>query len=182
MYGIKISSLRIRNKYIFNWHALEFMILRNSMQFFGFQPNITLTIEAWDWIQDFYREKIDSIEEPVHSPSCNNKVKVEKQGSMGIGWFNLSYCMHNLDSKNTPQISIPYTTSIQVNSSTDQPLAETSSSPWAWIAVTNLFILLSILFFTISIVMVCIVRSMSKKMEDSNTGHTYENYGEETWP
>ena len=168
--------------------------------FCGFQFNITLTIKALYGEQNGY-DTIDIIEESVYSKSCK---EVEQNGSMGIGWFNLTYCMHNLDSKNAPEISvnsvtttlfstisipcttttvntisIPYTTSAPVTSSTDQPLAETSSSTWAWIAVATLFILLSIIFFAISIVMICIIRNKSTKLKDCSNKHACEQ-GEKT--
>ena len=60
--------------------------------------------------------------------------------------------------------SITWNPSVLVDNSTDQSLAKSSSSPWAWIAMAILFILLTILFFAISIVLICIVRNMAMKL------------------
>ena len=135
----------------------------------GFQPNIILDFEAWEWIVNVYHSKIDIIEKLVHSLSFNNKVRIEQNGTFVIGWFNLTYCMQNMNSKSTSGVeSVPTTQ------------AEPCSSPWAWIRVAIVFNLVSILLFIISIVAICFTRSMSMKCKDYINGHAFETQGEKT--
>ena len=60
----------------------------------------------------------------------------------------------------------------------DQQLHESCSSPWGWIAVTVLFMLLTILFFVISVAVICINRSMTRVPKGNKKGWTAENNGE----
>ena len=61
--------------------------------------------------------------------------------------------------------------------STIQQVNESCSSPWAWIVVAILFLLLTILFFTISIALFCINRKMAKKLKENKKGSPDENDG-----
>ena len=105
-------------------------------------------MEALDFISNQYYHEIDVIVKSILFVVNKDKIKIEEVGRNGIGWFNLTYHVQNLDGTNaygqsfdlvTTTITKPvpntHTTIIMVDNSTDQQLAESSSSLWAWIAV-----------------------------------------------
>ena len=118
----------------------------------------------------------------------NDDVKVEENGTNGIGWFDFSYRVQNSDSKNsygcsihsvTTTVTSPLITSSTcslVDNSTGQPLT-TSSSLWALIAVA--IMLLLTLFVTI-IIAICIVRSVSTKKKETKERSSRNCDGEHT--
>ena len=62
--------------------------------------------------------------------------------------------------------------------SANQQIHEPCSPPWAWIAVTILFMLLTILLFIVSIALICINRNMTKKQKEIKIRCPIENNGE----
>ena len=51
-------------------------------------------------------DEIDVIVKSIPFLVSNDEVKVEENGTNGIGWFNISYRVQNSDSKNTYECSI----------------------------------------------------------------------------
>ena len=66
------------------------------------------------------------------------------------------------------------------DNSTNQEIHESCSAPWAWIAVSIVFMLLIILLFTATIILICIIRNMAKELKKLKKGNTCENKGEKT--
>ena len=146
------------------------------------QPNFTLTIQAWDVFFDEH-DVIDVIIRSIPFPENTDKAEIADVGRNGIGWFNFTYYMQNLDSMTSLATPVPTmdstctcTTSVLIDNSSDQQQADSSSSPWAWIAVSTLFILLTVVFFSISVILVCVAfRAM--KMKEIKKENTKENNG-----
>ena len=129
-----------------------------------------MTLEALDDDSSSYDE-IDVIVKSIPLLVNNDEVKVEENGTNGIGWFNFSYRVQKSDSKSTCNESVPF------DNSTDQPLALSSSSLWALIAVAILLLLT--LLVTI-IIAICIVRNMSMKLKGRKRRNAHDRDGERT--
>ena len=153
-----------------------------------------MTIEVWDFDPDSNHDEIDVLVKSIPVVVNNNKIKIEEVGRNNLGWFNLTYHMQSLkrkisnessiDSVRTTTITKPVpttcSTSVPVINSTDQQLAESSSSHWTCIAGAVLFLLLAILFLTVTIILMCVVRNMSKELKKFKRERTGENDGEQT--
>ena len=137
-----------------------------------------MTIQAWDFISPgFEDDAIDDITKSISFLENTDKVEIAEVGRNGIGWFNFTYYVQNLDSTTSfvPTTDCTCTTRVLIDNSTDQQQAEFSSSPWAWIAVSTLFILLTIFFFSLSVILICVVSAMKlnqiKKENDGKWTH-----------
>ena len=94
--------------------------------------NFALTIEALDY-DDNQDDEIDVIVKSISFFVNNDDVKVEENGTNGIGWFNFSYRVQNSDNQNAHKCSINSVTTtvtdpLPIDNSTGQPIAVTSSS------------------------------------------------------
>ena len=152
-----------------------------------------MTLEALDDNPNGKLDEIDVILKRIPLLVNNDEVKIEENGTNGIGWFYFSYRVQNSDSKNACECSIinsvtttvanPLPTSytcnesVPVDNSTDQPLAVSCSSLWALIAVA--IMLLVTLFVTI-IIAICIFRNMSKKLKETKERNVPDRDGEHT--
>ena len=115
-------------------------------------------------------------------------------GRNGIGIFNFTYCIQNMDYKyknecnsgipggngtdhlpTSPQTDISFT---PADNCTNQQVHESSSPPWPWIAVAVLFILLTILLLIIIIVVICIVKNMRMNVKETKNRDSCEIKGE----
>ena len=102
-----------------------------------------MTIRALDFDYGSNHDQIDVIVKSIPFLVNNDEVKVEENGTNGIGWFNFSYRVQNSDSKNTYKFSIDSVTTTVTNvlptsctcnanvpidhdKSIDQPLVESS--------------------------------------------------------
>ena len=118
------------------------------MFFCELQPKFMLNVEAWDFVNNGYNHEIDVIEESIPFEEAKDKVNSVGIGANGIGWFNYSYRVQNLDTKNGHECSIdPVVTTdtnslptsctcnecAPIHSSTKQPLEESSATTF----VTN---------------------------------------------
>ena len=139
--------------------------------------DLNLTIEARDNDGCCYYEEIDVTAQNIKFLANGEQHTVNEGGRNRIGIFNFTYHIQSLENEGTGKC----TTEISANNSTDQQLVESSSSPWAWIAVSILFILLTILFFTVSTVVICIIRNMAMKMKETKKESTRESGGEYTY-
>ena len=73
------------------------------------------------------------------------------------------------DTSSTPAdtSSIPADTgSTPADNTTTQEVQESYSSPWAWITVAILFILLTLLLFIVSIVLICIIKNKTSRVKE----------------
>ena len=152
-----------------------------------------MTIEAWDFAGGYKDYEIDAINKSIVFPETVNKDNIVDHGTNGIGLFSFSYRVQNLNSTNTFECSIDsFTTtvtlaplptsstcneSVPIHNSTDQPLAVSSSSLWALIAVA--ITLLLTLLVTI-IIAICVVRNMSMKLKETKERNARARNGEHT--
>ena len=154
-----------------------------------------LTITAFDFDYDWEHDVIDLIMKSIPLQVNNDEVKVEENGTNGIGWFNFSYRVQNSGNKNTHECSIdPVATtvmnplptsctsneSVSIRNSTNQLLDESSvttvdnstDQPLAvspsslWALIAVAIMLLLTLLVTI-IIAICIVRNMSMKLKET---------------
>ena len=140
-----------------------------------FAQNITLTIEAWDR-ENCWDQEIDGIDRSIPLLVTNEQRMVQVKGKNGIGLFHFAYHVQNTVNnygecfaKTTTADhcicpSLPVTELPSPDSGISQPIME-STAPWAWISVAIIFMLLTIVFFTVSVVMACIVRQKNKALK-----------------
>ena len=159
-----------------------------------FSQTLNLTVEAWDLDTGAHNEVIDVLALSINFLQNLDRQTVIESGKNGIGFFNFSYYIQQWDNQHTSkcdtEIPASSVTNHQVtlspadisftptDNSTIQQVHESSSSPWVWITVTILFMLLTILFFTIIIALTCINRKMAKKLRKNKKGNACENNGE----
>ena len=160
---------------------------------YGFSQTLNLTIEAWDSDCGTSSEVIDIFVKSIDFLPNNDWRTLIKNGQNGIGLLNFSYYIQQLEENYTNkcnnEILAGNVTSQQVTSSpadtsytptdnnTIQQVHESSSSPWAWIAVAILFMLLTILFFTMSITLAYINKRMAKELKENERKSVCENDG-----
>ena len=114
----------------------------------------------------------DSIYTPICTCNCTSSIPAHNSNDQPV---TLSPACINF----RPTESEPYQ---QMSSSStdnsDQQMHDFCSSPWGWIAVTILFMLLTILFFIISVAVICINRNMTRGPKENKKGLASENSGE----
>ena len=153
-----------------------------------------MTIKALDYDHDGENDEIDVIVKTIPMLVNNDKVKIEENGINSTGWFKFSYRVQNFDSKNTYECSInsvttsatkPLPTSCTCNesvpnhNSTNQPLAESSSSMPNWALIAVAIALLITVFVTI-IIAIWIVRNKSMKRKKTKERNARDHDGEHT--
>ena len=98
---------------------------------------------------------------------------IREIGENGIGVFNFSYNMKILVNKYEGCFTeIPTLDSCTCDG---ESMIE-STSPWSWIAVTILFMLLTTVLFLVSIFLVCIIRQKSEALKVKENQHRTDSH------
>ena len=72
-------------------------MLNPDKLFCNSQLNFTLTVQALDFVSYEHHNEIDDIVKNIPFQANKNEVKIEEVGTNGIGLFDLTYQMQNLD-------------------------------------------------------------------------------------
>ena len=152
-----------------------------------------MTIEAWNRDSAVDNEVIDVFAQSIIFLQNIDRQMVIESGVNGIVLLNLSYYIQQWYDKYTSKCDTEIAASSVINqqvtstpadacftptdNSTDEQVQESSSSPWTWIAVAILFMLLTILFFIISIALTSINKKTGKKIRVNKKGGACEDNG-----
>ena len=74
-----------------------------------------MTITAFEYDGELKKDEMDVIVKSILFLLNNDEVKVEENGTNGIGWFNFSYRVQNSDNKNAYKFSINSVTTTVTN-------------------------------------------------------------------
>ena len=125
-------------------------------------------------------DEIDMIVKSIPFLVSNDEVKVEENGTNGIGWFNFSYRVQNSYNKNAYDCSINSVTTTVIDPlPTSCTCKVFSSSLWAMIALA---IMLLITLLVTIIISICIVRNISMKLKETKERNACDCDGEHTCP
>ena len=153
--------------------------------------SISFTIRALD-LDDHYSVLIDTISQTIDFHGNSTQQTINEYGKNDIGLFNFTYSVQYKDNKcidmETPadfdtdhRVTMSpddNTSSIPAcNNTTTQEVQESSLSPWLWIALAILFMILTLLLFIVSIVLIFIIRNKTLGMKEIQAQSTCEVNG-----
>ena len=96
----------------------------------------------------------------------------QETGQNGIGVFNFSYHVLNLANKYEESFTqVQYPPLDNCTCDSESMIIESTTSPWSWIAVSILFMLLTALFVIVSSVLACIVKQKSNALKLTKNQH-----------
>ena len=112
--------------------------------FLCFAHEVTLVIEVWDR-QNRNNQEIDAVNWSILLLETDQQQMFQETGQNGIGVFNFSYHVLNLANKYEESFTqVPPLDNCTCDS--ESMIIESTTSPWSWIAVAILFMLLTVLF------------------------------------
>ena len=143
--------------------------------------NITITIEAWDR-QGCGHNEIDFTATSFPLSANTQGQTIQKLGENEIGLFNFTYNLRDLVEaygeclveEHIPPTDISTYTS-STDNSTCQQAKENSTSPWTWIALSIVLMLLTTVLSVVIISLALVVRQKNQTMKKMKSQCTCRN-------